>query len=149
MNLLISKLSQGDKEKSIFIKRLITNWYFFILPFVILIFIKLYSSNILDAILVSDWSIASFIIYGQLITQITANSISLKKVKNHGLEFHVSKRIVFGLTFNILTYSLMSLKPNYYLGTLQIILFVYANLRFFGDNIALYDLQKASDENPK
>jgi len=142
MNLLISKLAKGDEEKSIFVKRLITTWYFFILPFVILIFIKLYSTSIYEAVLVSDWSIASFIIYGQLITQITASSISLKKVKNHGLEFYVTKRIVFGLTFNILTYALMSLKPNYYLGTLQIILFIYANLRFFGDNISLYDLQK-------
>lgn len=141
MNHFISNLAKGNKEKEIFVKRLVTSWYFFILPFVILISIKIYTSSLVDVLLVSDWSIASFIIYGQLISQITANSISIKNVVDHGLEYYVTKRIVFGLTANIVIYVLMSIKPNIYLGIIQIVLFVFSNLRYFSDNLSIYDLK--------
>ncbi|AKE61461.1 hypothetical protein PU088_003312 [Citrobacter farmeri] len=144
MNRFISNLAKGDTDKTIFLKRLVSAWYFILLPFAVLIFIKLYSMSLIDVLLVSDWSIASFIIYGQLISQITANSISLKKVADHGLEYYVTKRIVFGLTSNIVIYILMALKPNIYLGVLQILLFIFANIRYFSDNLSIYDLKKAN-----
>lgn len=142
MNRFISNLANGDSNKAIFIKRLVSSWYFIVLPFAILIAIKIYSSSTLDIILVSDWSIASFIIYGQLISQITASSVNLKHIKDHGLEHYVNKRIAFGLTSNIVVYILISLKPNIYLGLTQLLLFVFANIRYFSDNIAIYDLNK-------
>ena len=143
MNRFISNLAKGDTDKAIFLKRLVSAWYFILLPFAVLIFIKIYSMNLIDVLLVSDWSIASFIIYGQLISQITANSISLKKVVDHGLEYYVTKRIVFGLTSNIVIYILMALRPNIYLGVLQILLFIFANIRYFSDNLSIYDLKKS------
>lgn len=142
MNRFISNLAKGDKTKAIFVKRLVSSWYFIILPFAALISIKIYSSNLIDILLVSDWSIASFIIYGQLICQMTANSIGIKAVIDHGLEYYVTKRIVFGLTSNIIVYILIALNPNYYLGIIQLILFIFANIRYFSDNLALYDLKK-------
>ncbi|MBA0185010.1 hypothetical protein H0261_14820 [Pectobacterium versatile] len=141
MNRFISNLAKEDKEKAIFAKRLISSWYFIVLPFAILIAIKIYSYSILDILLVSDWSIASFIIYGQLISQITASSISIKKITDYGLEYFVSKRIAFGLTSNIVVYILMAIKPNYYLGITQVLLFLFANVRYFSDNLAMYDLK--------
>ncbi|EOC9227477.1 hypothetical protein ACJCFQ_003266 [Enterobacter hormaechei] len=144
MNRFISNLAKGDTDKAIFLKRLVSAWYFILLPFAVLIFIKIYSMNLVDVLLVSDWSIASFIIYGQLISQITANSISLKKVVDHGLEYYVTKRIVFGLTSNIVIYILMALRPNIYLGVLQILLFIFANIRYFSDNLSIYDLKKSN-----
>ncbi|OTW36714.1 hypothetical protein F3X94_03685 [Raoultella planticola] len=144
MNRFISNLANGDNDKAIYIKRLLSSWYFVFLPFALLITTKLYSSSITDILLVSDWSVASFIIYGQLISQITANSISIKNVSDHGLEYYVTKRIVFGLTSNIVIYILISLKPNLFLGIAQIILFIFSNIRYFSDNIAIYDLK-----NPK
>ncbi|MBW9464617.1 hypothetical protein [Enterobacter roggenkampii] len=146
MNRFISNLAKGDIEKAVFLKRLVSAWYFILLPFAILIFIKLYSMNLIDVLLVSDWSIASFIIYGQLISQITVNSINLKNVADHGLEYYVNTRITFGLTSNIVTYILMALKPNIYLGVLQIILFIFANIRYFSDNLSIYDLKKANQK---
>ncbi|MFV8760147.1 hypothetical protein ACSMDK_25095 [Yersinia enterocolitica] len=142
MNRFISNLAKGNDEKAIFVKRLVTSWYFFIVPFVILITIKIYTSSLIDVLLVSDWSIASFIIYGQLISQTTANSISIKNVVDHGLEYYVTKRIVFGLTSNIVIYVLMSIKPNIYLGIIQILLFIFSNLRYFSDNLSVYDLKR-------
>ncbi|RTO43334.1 hypothetical protein EKN74_25435 [Enterobacter ludwigii] len=142
MNCFISNIAKKDKDKAIFVKRLVSSWYFIMLPFAILIAIKIYSGSILDIILVSDWSIASFIIYGQLISQITASSISIKHITDHGLEYYVTKRIAFGLTSNIVVYILISLKPNIYLGLTQFLLFVFANIRYFSDNIAIYDLKK-------
>ncbi|HHA1953131.1 MULTISPECIES: hypothetical protein [Enterobacter cloacae complex] len=142
MNRFISNIAKKDKDKAIFVKRLVSSWYFIMLPFAILIAIKIYSGSILDIILVSDWSIASFIIYGQLISQITASSISIKHITDHGLEYYVTKRIAFGLTSNIVVYILISLKPNIYLGLTQFLLFVFANIRYFSDNIAIYDLKK-------
>ncbi|EKN5093107.1 hypothetical protein ACRBEF_15595 [Yersinia proxima] len=142
MNRFISNLAKGNEEKAIFVKRLVTSWYFFIVPFVILITIKIYTSSLIDVLLVSDWSIASFIIYGQLISQTTANSISIKNVVDHGLEYYVTKRIVFGLTANIVIYVLMSIKPNIYLGIIQILLFIFSNLRYFSDNLSVYDLKR-------
>lgn len=142
MNRFISNIAKEDKDKAIFVKRLVSSWYFIMLPFAILIAIKIYSGSTLDIILVSDWSIASFIIYGQLISQITASSISIKHITDHGLEYYVTKRIAFGLTSNIVVYILISLKPNIYLGLAQFLLFVFANIRYFSDNIAIYDLKK-------
>ncbi|PZL85198.1 hypothetical protein CKF42_18250 [Pantoea sp. ARC270] len=142
MDRFISNLAKGDKDKIVFIKRLVTSWYFFILPFVVLIAVKFYSSSVWDILLVSDWSIASFIIYGQLISQITASSITLKNVSDHGLEYYVTKRIAFGLTSNIVIYILMALKPNVFLGLIQLMFFVFANIRYFSDNIAIYSLKK-------
>lgn len=103
---------------------------------------KIYASSLLDILMVSDWSIASFIIYGQLISQITASSLTLRSVVDHGLEYYVTKRIAFGLTANIVVYVLMSLKPNYYLGIIQLILFIFANIRYFSDNLTIYNLKK-------
>lgn len=142
MNRFISNIAKEDKDKAIFVKRLVSSWYFIMLPFAILIAIKIYSGSILDIILASDWSIASFIIYGQLISQITASSISIKHITDHGLEYYVTKRIAFGLTSNIVVYILISLKPNIYLGLTQFLLFIFANIRYFSDNIAIYDLKK-------
>lgn len=142
MNLFISKLANGDRDKIIFIKRLVSSWYFIALPFAILIAIKIYASSLLDILMVSDWSIASFIIYGQLISQITASSLTLRSVVDHGLEYYVTKRIAFGLTANIVVYVLMSLKSNYYLGIIQLILFIFANIRYFSDNLTIYNLKK-------
>lgn len=144
MNRFISNLAKGDIEKAVFLKRLVSAWYFILLPFAVLIFIKVYSMTLIDVFLVSDWSIASFIIYGQLISQITVNSINLKNIADHGLEYYVNTRIAFGLTSNIVIYILMALKPNIYLGVLQMLLFIFANIRYFSDNLSIYDLKKAN-----
>ena len=130
MNRFISNIAKGDNDKAVFVKRLVSSWYFIILPFAILIAIKIYSASPLNIILVTDWSIASFIIYGQLISKITASSISIKHIVDHGLEYYINKRIAFGLTSNIVVYILISLKPNVYLGLTQLLLFVFANIRY-------------------
>lgn len=118
------------------LKSLMAAYLFVLLPFTILIFVKLLDGKWLDVILASDWSIASFIIFGQSLTSLSSALVSSSKIKKkYGWELHIAKLFITGIAPSLVLYIYMLNKPTILLGALQIFMFIYASYRFFVDGL--------------
>ncbi|AUY23584.1 hypothetical protein [Mixta calida] len=122
------------------------SYLFVLLPFTILFFVKVIDGKWIEVILASDWSIASFIIFGQSLTSLSsALVLSPKNKKQYGWELHVAKLFITGIAPSMVLYIYMLNKPTVTLGIFQIIIFIYASYRFFVDGLTskrLTDAQK-------
>ncbi|MEQ3528691.1 hypothetical protein [Pseudoalteromonas sp. XMcav11-Q] len=111
---------------------LIASYLFVILPFIILVVVKLAQGQPNSLLLLSDWSIASSIIYGQLIVKLTTSLASTDKNKKlPGITFNITLLICLGLAINIVVYVLMLVTPSQGIGILQLILFFFASIAHF------------------
>lgn len=118
-------------------RSLMASYLFIILPFSILIIVKLIDGKWLDIILASDWSIASFIIFGQSLTSLSSTLVSTSKSKKReGWEWYVAKLFIIGIAPSMILYIYMLNHPTILLGVLQILMFIYASYRFFIDGLA-------------
>ncbi|KAF0857834.1 hypothetical protein Y888_19460 [Mixta calida B021323] len=128
------------------LKSLMASYLFVLLPFTILFFVKVIDGKWIEVILASDWSIASFIIFGQSLTSLSsALVLSPKNKKQYGWELHVAKLFITGIAPSMVLYIYMLNKPTVTLGIFQIIIFIYASYRFFVDGLTskrLTDAQK-------
>lgn len=128
------------------LKSLMASYLFVLLPFTILFFVKVIDGKWIDVFLASDWSIASFIIFGQSLTSLSsALVLSPKNKKQYGWELHAAKLFITGIAPSMFLYIYMLNKPTITLGILQILMFIYASYRFFVDGLTakrLTDTQK-------
>lgn len=119
------------------IKSLTASYLFILLPFSILILVKSIDMKWLDIILASDWSIASFIIFGQSLTSLSSALVaSPNNKKKEGWEWYVAKLFITGIAPSMVLYIYMLKQPSVFLGILQILMFLYASYRYFIDGLA-------------
>lgn len=124
------------------LKSLLATYAFVIVPFTLMIIIKASERKWQDIITTSDWSIASFIIFGQSLTFLSSTLISNKKSKKReGWEFYIAKIFLTGIGPSLVLYTLLLIKPSIYIGIGQIIIFIYATYRFFVDGLAAKKLE--------
>ncbi len=118
------------------LKSLMASYLFVLLPFTILCFVKFIDGKWQDVFLASDWSIASFIIFGQSLTSLSsALVLSPKNKKQYGWELHVAKLFITGIAPSMVLYIYMLNQPTLTLGIFQILMFIYASYRFFVDGL--------------
>ena len=114
------------------LKSLLAAYAFVVVPFTLMIIVKASEKKWQEIILSSDWSIASFIIFGQSLTFLSSVLISTtKNKKREGWEWYIAKVL----------YTLLLIKPSIPIGIGQIILFIYASYRFFVDGLAAKKLE--------
>ncbi|EOG5395481.1 hypothetical protein ABKW18_16515 [Enterobacter ludwigii] len=119
------------------LKSLMASYLFILLPFSILILVKSIDLKWFDIILASDWSIASFIIFGQSLTSLSSALVaSPNNKKKEGWEWYVAKLFITGIAPSMVLYIYMLKQPSVFLGILQILMFVYASYRYFIDGLA-------------
>ncbi|EOV9625520.1 hypothetical protein ACN5OL_001426 [Cronobacter sakazakii] len=119
------------------LKSLMASYLFILLPFSLLILVKSIDLKWLDIILASDWSIASFIIFGQSLTSLSSALVaSPNNKKKEGWEWYVAKLFITGIAPSMVLYIYMLKQPSVFLGILQILMFVYASYRYFIDGLA-------------
>ncbi|WP_313130267.1 hypothetical protein [Pseudescherichia vulneris] len=119
------------------LKSLMASYLFILLPFSILILVKSIDMKWLDIILASDWSIASFIIFGQSLTSLSSALVaSPNNKKREGWEWYVAKLFITGIAPSMVLYIYMLKQPSIFLGILQILMFFYASYRYFIDGLA-------------
>lgn len=128
------------------LKSLMASYLFVLLPFTILCFVKFIDGKWQDVFLASDWSIASFIVFGQSLASLSsALVLSPKNKKQYGWELHVAKLFITGIAPSMVLYIYMLNQPTLTLGIFQILMFIYASYRFFVDGLTakrLTDTQK-------
>lgn len=121
---------------------LIADYIFIILPFIILFIVRSAQNPTESFYMLSDWGIASSIIYGQLVVQLaTALAKTNKLKKSPAITFYLTLLVAFGLVVNIVIYILMLVIPNETLGVTQVVLFVIATVChiIFGSTIKIIE----------
>lgn len=123
-------MNQTKSENSIL--TLIADYIFFLLPFVILFIVRVAQGKSSDLILMSDWSIASTIVYGQLIVKLSSALASTNRDKKiPAITLYLTGLVCLGLVINVVVYVLMLIMPSVKIGIAQLILFVLASVCHF------------------
>jgi len=111
---------------------LIADYIFYLLPFIILLIIRLAQGNLFDLLLISDWSIASTIMYGQLIVKLSsALAATSRQKKIPAITLYLTVLVCLGLVVNVVVYVLMLIMPNSSIGIAQLALFTLASVCHF------------------
>ncbi|WP_144981076.1 hypothetical protein [Halomonas sp. C22] len=111
---------------------LAADYIFYLLPFIILTIISLAQEKLSDLLTISDWSIASTIIYGQLIVKLSAALAATNREKKiPAITLYLTILVCLGLVVNVVIYSLMLIMPSKGLGITQLILFGFASICHF------------------
>ncbi|EKX8513196.1 hypothetical protein MWS95_005333, partial [Citrobacter freundii] len=80
------------------LKSLLAAYAFVVVPFTLMIIVKASEKKWQEIILSSDWSIASFIIFGQSLTFLSSVLISTtKNKKREGWEWYIAKVFLTGV----------------------------------------------------
>lgn len=111
---------------------LIADYIFYLLPFMILLIIRLAQDKFSDLLLISDWSIASTIMYGQLIVKLSSALASTSRDKKiPAITLYLTVLVCLGLVVNVVVYVLMLLMPSTGIGITQLVLFFFASVCHF------------------
>ena len=118
-----------------------TSYLFIITPFIILVSVKLLMGKYEDLLLTGDWSIASAMIYSTSIVTIR-NAISEYNgtVNNISLDWFTGVTILMAC-LSIMLYVVALIKPSYFVGALQIILFIFASIAHIKHGRAAFRLR--------
>lgn len=112
---------------------LISDYIFYITPFIILTIVRIaQGTEIGFLILISDWSIASTIMFGQVVVKLCSALVSTSRSKKiPAITLYLTVLVCFGLLVNIVVYVLMLITPSTGIGIFQLILFIFASLCHF------------------
>jgi hypothetical protein len=121
---------------------LLASYAFVVVPFSLMIIVKASDKKWQEIIITSDWSIASFIIFGQSLTFLSSALIkNSKNKKREGWEWYIAKVFLTGIGPSLVFYTLLLVKPSLVIGIGQVLLFIYASYRFFVDGLAARKLE--------
>ncbi len=125
-----------NHKKRVLLANLTAGYLFILLPLIILVLIKLLHYKSWQSILLAgDWSLASCIIFGQNVANLSKAVVARgKEIQSSIFVFYFARRLV-GVVISLVIYILMLFEPNLYLGFLQITLFAWASLKYFSDGI--------------
>ena len=129
---------------------LVADYIFYVLPFLILSIVRIVQDRSDELVLISDWSIASTIMYGQVIVKLSA-ALAKTQRKKHipPITLYLTILVCLGLVVNVVVYVLMLLIPSLNLGIMQLILFLVASICHFLFGSVIGHIQKASSTNNK
>ena len=123
---------------------LVADYIFYLLPFLILLIIKFAQAKSIDLLLISDWSIASTIMYGQLIVKLSSTLASTTRNKKiPAITLYLTILVCLGLVVNVVVYVLMIIMPSVSIGITQLVLFFIASACHFIFGIATQHINSA------
>ena len=112
-------------------------YIFILLPFVVLTLIKvLHHGSWEGVLLAADWSLASCIIFGQNAASLTKAALNRRGDVHENSFIYIFSRRLLGVTVSLVIYILMLLDPNLWIGSIQLLLFLWASVRYFTDGMA-------------
>lgn len=139
-------LNFSPYEKKATFADLKAEYLYIFLPFIVLIFVKVYTATWQEIILSPEWALATCIIFGQTTFKIS-KAIAYYKTKTNDRSFgwYTAKR--FSFVFIAMTvYFGMLFKPTIELGWCQIVIFIFASIFHFKDGFTAALLQKNSNK---
>lgn len=123
-------MRSGKKQRAYLI--LTADYIFYLLPFIILLIIRLAQGEFCNLLMISDWSIASTIMYGQLIVKLSsALAATNRQKKIPAVTLYLTVLVCLGLVVNVVVYVLMLVMANASIGIAQLFLFVLASVCHF------------------
>lgn len=123
-------MNNGKKQSTSLV--LIADYIFYLLPFIILLITRLAQGELSNFLLISDWSIASTIMYGQLIVKLSSTLAATNKQKKiPAITLYLTSLVCLGLVVNVVVYVLMLIMPNANIGMTQLVLFSIASICHF------------------
>lgn len=123
-------MRSGKKQRAYL--TLTADYIFYLLPFIILLIIRLAQGEFFNLLIISDWSIASTIMYGQLIVKLSsALAATNRQKKIPAVTLYLTVLVCLGLVVNVVVYVLMLIMANASIGIAQLFLFVLASVCHF------------------
>ena len=136
-----------DRERKAVAADLKAEYLYVLIPFVLLIGVKLYFATWEDIFLSADWSLISCIVFGQVAFKMSKAVAKTKhKTTDQMFGYYAAKRFFFVVISAAFYFAMLS-KPTLLLGFAQIVLFAIATWFHFSDGVAVHLLQKDSKGN--
>ncbi|MGR3980100.1 hypothetical protein [Pseudoalteromonas sp. 1181_04] len=105
-----------------------TSYLFIITPFLVLILVKVFMEKYEELLLTGDWSIACAMIYSSSIVNIrSATNEYNGQINNISLDWFMAITILMSC-ISVAIYVIALIKPTYFIGVVQIILFCFASI---------------------
>lgn len=131
----------SSRDRKAILAELMSEYLFIVIPFTMLVLIKLYAYTWQEIVLSADWSLGSCIIFGQVAVKMTRSAIKHRSTDDRFLGWYASKRFFF-VAVSLLFYFGMIAQPTLKLGFAQFILFALASYFHFKDGVAARVLEK-------
>lgn len=129
-----SKLSLRER-KAVFAD-LKAEYLFIVIPFLLLITVKLYIATWQDIIMSPEWSLAACLVFGQITSKVSKAVASAKaKTSEQYFGWYTAKRF-FWVVISISAYFGMLANPVMSLGIAQVFIFFIASYFHFKDGFA-------------
>lgn len=140
----MSSVSDAErrKERKAVYADLKAEYLYVLIPFVLLVAIKLYVGAWEDIVLSADWSLISCIVFGQVtfkVSKAVAKTTVKTSEQQYGL--YTAKRFFFVVVSAAFYFGMIS-KPSMSLGFAQFGLFLLATYFHFSDGYTVYALQR-------
>jgi hypothetical protein len=129
------------QQKKATFAELKAEYLFVVIPFLLLIAVKLYIATWQEIILAPEWSLAACLIFGQITSKVS-KAVASSKAKTSEQQFgwYTAKRFLM-VVFAITAYFGMLAKPTIELGYIQIFMFLLASYFHFKDGFTTKMLQ--------
>ena len=118
-----------------------------LIPFTLLIIIKIYKNEWEQIILTPDWGIAASLLFGQAQAKIISAGLKNSISNANGYQFYNSLRILY-LMIALSTFTLMSIEPNFVLAIFQIVFFIFSIIIFIKDSITAQKIINIDNSKP-
>ncbi|KJF83156.1 hypothetical protein C0W92_00060 [Photobacterium angustum] len=114
---------QHDSE----FKSVAISYIFIIIPFILLIMVKVLTGKYYDLLLTGDWSIASAMIYSSSIINVRSATRKYNgKLNQVGLDWFMAVTSLMS-AISVTIYVIALMQPSKWVGVLQIVLFIAAS----------------------
>ncbi|NRA56050.1 MAG: hypothetical protein HRU23_18075 [Gammaproteobacteria bacterium] len=135
-------LKLSKRERKAIFADLKAEYLFIVIPFMLLIAVKLYIANWQEIILSPEWSLASCLIFGQITSKVSKAVASCKaKTSEQHFGWYTAKRFLL-VVISITVYFGMLTEPSVGLGYVQIFVFLLASFFHFSDGYTTKLLQR-------
>lgn len=136
------KLMLNIKERKSTYAELKTEYLYILIPFMLLISVKLYMSSWQEIIMSPDWSLASCLIFGQITSKVSKAITRTKcNTSEEYFGWYTAKRFLLVLVSAAFYFGMLS-KPTFELGVCQLFVFTLASYFHFKDGFTTKLLQK-------
>lgn len=138
------KLMLNVKERKSTYAELKTEYLYVLIPFMLLIAVKLYISSWQGIIMSPDWSLASCLIFGQITSKVSKAIARTKcNTSEEYFGWYTAKRFLLVLVSAAFYFGMLS-KPTFELGVCQLFIFILASYFHFKDGFTTKILQQNS-----
>lgn len=133
-------------ERSAIFSELKTDYLYVLIPFFLLVCVKLYIGSWREVVLSADWSLASCMIFGQITSKLSRAIAKTSLNKNYSqFGWYTAKRFAF-VIISAAFYFGMLVKPSIGLGFAQIVVFFIASFFHFSDGYAALLMDRADNQ---